>query len=320
MMITWRLVMTSVLASVLLSSLTNAAAPLQKTQAPGYYRTMLGDMEVTVLSDGTFPMPVGKLLASIDATDLSAALTRSFLKDPVEASVNGFLINTGTKLVLIDSGAGQFFGPTLGNLVHNLRAAGYTPDQVDEVYITHLHPDHIGGLVDHGKAVFKHATVRIAKAETDYWLNPDNLRGAPADGKSGFENANAALKPYSTSGQLKPFTGDQELIAGIRAVTTAGHTPGHSVYVVQSRGERLVLWGDLMHVASVQFANPSVTIVYDTDPATALVARTRIFADVAKSGEMVGGAHLPFPALGHLRAVDAGYTYVPVNYTSLKIH
>ena len=121
MMITWRLVMTSVLASVLLSSLTNAAAPLQKTQAPGYYRTMLGDMEVTVLSDGTFPMPVGKLLASIDATDLSAALTRSFLKDPVEASVNGFLINTGTKLVLIDSGAGQFFGPTLGNLVHNLQ-------------------------------------------------------------------------------------------------------------------------------------------------------------------------------------------------------
>jgi glyoxylase-like metal-dependent hydrolase (beta-lactamase superfamily II) len=128
-----------------------AGAPQLKTQAPGWYRMMLGDFEVTSLNDGTFPMDVAKLLTNITPKQLDEDLSRSFLTNPVEASVNGFLINTGTKLVLIDTGAGTFFGPTVGKLVANLEASGYRPEQVDEVYITHMHSDHIGGLIKDGK-------------------------------------------------------------------------------------------------------------------------------------------------------------------------
>src|SRR5580658_2962445 len=119
-----------------------AAAPQLKTQAPGWYRMMLGDFEVTSLNDGTFPMDVDKVLSNVTPKQLDEDLSRSFLTKPVEESVNGFLINTGTKLVLVDTGAGTFFGPTLGKLVANLQASGYRPEQVDEIYITHMHPDH----------------------------------------------------------------------------------------------------------------------------------------------------------------------------------
>ena len=124
----------------------HAAAPMVKTQAPGYYRMMLGDFEVTALSDGTLPLPVDKVLNN-PAAKTEKALARAFQKAPLETSFNAYLINTGEKLVLIDTGAAGLFGPTLGNLLANLKAAGYTPEQVDEIYITHMHPDHVGGLM-----------------------------------------------------------------------------------------------------------------------------------------------------------------------------
>jgi glyoxylase-like metal-dependent hydrolase (beta-lactamase superfamily II) len=125
----------------------SAAGPMVKTQAPGYYRVMLGDFEVTALSDGTVKLPVRDLLTRTTPARVDAALKRSFLANPVETSVNAYLINTGSKLVLVDTGAAGLFGPTLGSLQANLKAAGYQPEQVDEIYITHMHPDHVGGLV-----------------------------------------------------------------------------------------------------------------------------------------------------------------------------
>ena len=303
------------LAIVLLSSATaHASAPLQKTQAPGYYRMMLGDYEITALSDGTFPMEVGKLLTHITPQQLQAALGRSFLKDPVETSVNGFLINTGAKLVLVDTGAGTLFGPTLGRLMSNLRASGYQPEQVDEIYITHMHGDHVGGLLADGKPAFANATVRASQAEADYWLSKAHMDAAPADGKDGYQSAMAALNPYVAAGRFKPFRGDVELAPGIRAVAAPGHTAGHSLYVIESKGETLVLWGDVMHVAAVQFPDPSVIIGFDTDSAAALLQRKKVFADAAENGYWVGGAHLQFPGIGHLRSAGTGYLYVPANY------
>src|ERR1700730_1726860 len=125
----------------------HAAAPLAKTQAPGYYRMMLGDFEVTALSDGTVPLAVDTLLTNTTPAKVKKALDRWFLKEPVDISVNAYLVNTGAKLVLVDTGAGTLYGPTLGKLSNSLRASGYRPDQVDEIYITHLHPDHVGGLM-----------------------------------------------------------------------------------------------------------------------------------------------------------------------------
>jgi glyoxylase-like metal-dependent hydrolase (beta-lactamase superfamily II) len=297
-----------------------AGAPQLKTQAPGWYRMSLGDFEVTALSDGTFPMDVVKLLTNITPKQLDEDLNRSFLANPVEASVNGFLINTGTKLVLIDTGAGTFFGPTVGKLVTNLEASGYRPEQVDEIYITHMHADHVGGLVKDGKMAFPNAVVRAAQSEADYWLSKTKMAAASAEAKDGFVNAQKALEPYVAAGRFKPFNGDEQLVPGIRSVSAPGHTPGHTLYMVESGGEKLLLWGDLMHAAAVQFPDPSVSIKYDSDVPAAREQRRKVFADAAEHRYWVAGAHLPFPGIGHLRANGSGYTFVHANYTSLSLH
>jgi glyoxylase-like metal-dependent hydrolase (beta-lactamase superfamily II) len=286
-----------------------------KTQAPGYYRMMLGDFEITALSDGTVGLPVDKLLHE-PAAKTDKALARAFLKPPVDTSVNGFLINTGDKLVLIDTGAAGLFGPTLGNLAANLKASGYQPEQVDEVYITHMHPDHVGGLMAGDKLAFPNAIVRADKADADFWLSQANLDAAPKEAKGFFQGAMASLNPYVQAGKFKPFDGNTELLPGIAAVAAHGHTKGHTIYVIQSKGQKLVLWGDLMHVAAVQFADPSVTIEFDTDSKAAAVQRKKAYADAAKGGYWVAGAHLSFPGIGHLRGEGKGYTWVPVNYAS----
>jgi glyoxylase-like metal-dependent hydrolase (beta-lactamase superfamily II) len=308
----------AIAVTLLFSVAAEAGAPQQKTQAPGYYRLMVGEIEVTALSDGTFSMDVGKILTNTTPKQLDAALARAFLKDPVETSVNGFLINTGSKLVLIDTGAGTLFGPTLGKLLSNLQASGYRPEQVDEIYITHMHPDHVGGLSADGKLSFPNAIVRAAQQEADFWLSKAHMDAAPKDRKDGYQAAMNMLNPYVSAGKFKPFSGDTELVPGIRAVAGPGHTAGHTLYVIESEGQKFVLWGDLMHVAAAQFADPSVTIRFDTDSVMATAQRRKVFADAAEHGYWVAGAHLSFPGIGHLRTAGPGYTFVPANYGALN--
>jgi glyoxylase-like metal-dependent hydrolase (beta-lactamase superfamily II) len=293
------------------------ATPL-KTQAPGFYRMMIGDIEVTALSDGTVDLQIGQLLTNTTPDKISAALARFFLADPVETSVNAYLVNTGTKLVLVDAGAGTFFGPTVGKLMASLRAAGYTPEQVDAVYITHMHPDHVGGLLEGEAAAFPNATVQCDRREAGHWLDQAQMDAVPEDARGSFKSAMAAIKPYAAAGRFKPFDGDTELVPGVRAVAAWGHTPGHTVYVVESRGQRLVLWGDLMHVAAVQFPDPTVTIRFDTDSTAAAARRQQQFTDAAAGGYWVAAAHLPFPGIGHLRANGSGYDWYPANYARIR--
>ena len=307
-----------VVAGAALLDVAHAAAPQVKTQAPGYYRVMLGDFEVTALSDGTVALPIDKILTRTTEAKTRQALARSFLKAPVETSVNGYLINTGTKLVLIDTGAAKLFGPTLGNLADNLKAAGYQPEQVDEVYITHLHPDHVGGLMAGDKLAFPNAVVRADKHDADYWLSKANMDAAPKEAKDFFLGAMSSINPYAAAGKFKPFDGNTELVAGVKALSSRGHTPGHTTYVVESKGNKLVLWGDLIHVAAVQFPNPAVTIQFDTDSKSAAKERAKAFVDAAKQGYWVGAAHIAFPGLGQLRAEGSGYVWLPANYSSLR--
>ena len=299
----------------LLPTAAYASAPIVKSAAPAYYRMMLGDFEVTAISDGTVALPVDKLLTNVKPGQVDKALARAFLKAPVETSVNGYLINTGTKLVLIDTGAAGLFGPTLGKLQANLKAAGYTAEQVDEVYITHLHPDHVGGLFVDGKMAFPNAVVRADKHDADFWLSEANMKKAPKDLQGFFQGAMASLNPYVKADKFKAFEGNTDLVPGVKAIATHGHTPGHAIYAIESKGQKLVLWGDLMHVAAVQFPNPSVTIQFDTDSKAAAAQRKKAYADAAKGGYIVGSAHLSFPGLGRLRAEGAGYVFVPVNYS-----
>ena len=292
-----------------------AAAPAAKAQSPGFYRMMVGDIEVTVVSDGTVDLPMAEILKDMPRKDIDRLLARSFLGTPTETSVNAFLINTGSKLVMVDTGAGTFFGPTLGNLLKNLKAAGYSPEQVDEIYITHMHGDHLGGLIADGKANFPNAVVRADQHDADFWLSPATLEKASKDEKGFVQAAQAAFKPYVDSGRFKPFEGDTELVPGVRSHASHGHTPGHTTYIVESGGKRLVLWGDLMHVAAVQFPAPYVTIQFDSDSKKAKAERLKAFAEAAKQGDWIGAAHLPFPGVGHIRAEGRGYAYTPANYS-----
>ncbi len=295
-----------------------AAAPLSKVAVPGFYRMMLGDFEVTVVSDGTVALPMNQLLRNIAAAKLDEALARNFLSNPVQTSVNTFLINTGEKLVLIDTGAGKFFGPTLGNMLNNLKAAGYQPEQVDEIYVTHMHSDHVGGLLNEGAMAFPNAVIRGDKKDADVWLSQAAMDAAPEAAKGTFKNAMTVFSAYTAAGKYKPFEGNTELVKGVRASSSYGHTPGHTTYVVESKGQKLVLIGDLMHLAAVQFDDPTVTIAFDSNSDNAKTERQNAYAQAAKDGAILGVTHVSFPGLGRVVPKTTGYSWLPVNYTAGK--
>tara|TARA_B100000700_G_scaffold308145_1_gene385431 strand:- start:50 stop:994 length:945 start_codon:yes stop_codon:yes gene_type:complete len=299
-----------------LSTAAFAGAPQQKTSAPGYYRMMLGDIEVTALSDGTTQLPVHQLL-QMDADKVRDKLAEFYRQSPLETSVNAYLVNDGESLVLIDTGAGTLFGASLGNLIKNIEAAGYSTDDIDEIYITHMHSDHIGGLITGGERVFTNATVRADKHDADYWLSQQQMEQVPEDKRGGFKGAMAALNPYVEAGQFKTFVAGETLAAQITSVEAYGHTPGHTMYRLDAGDQSLVFWGDLMHVAEVQFDQSSVTIAFDSDQDEARKQRVDAYADAAKNGYYVAGAHLPFPGIGQLKSDDDAYDWVPVNYSPM---
>lgn len=284
------------------------ASPGAKEQAPGYYRVWLGDFEVTALSDGTSSFEAA-WLTNITPANLEKGLAKQFLKTPVETSFNAYLVNTGEKIVLVDVGSGALLGSRLGKLLVNMAAAGYRPEQVDEIYVTHLHADHVGGLMSGDKLAFPNAIVRADKHDADYWLSDENLKNAPENMKLFFEGARASLKPYVKAGRFKPFDGDTDLVPGVKAVATRGHTPGHTFYVAESKGQRMVFWGDLVHVAALQLPSPSVTVIFDVDDKAAVVQRKKAFAEAARRGDLIAASHISFPGIGRLRAEGRGYVW-----------
>jgi glyoxylase-like metal-dependent hydrolase (beta-lactamase superfamily II) len=222
-----------------------AAAPQHHDQAPGYYRTKVGDFEVTALFDGAAQFDPHWLTAQKATLN---GMAKSLHGDPhlLDTGDTGFLVNTGKELILVDAGAGTWFGGgALGRLVNSLRSAGYSPEQVDRVLVTHLHSDHIGGLTTQdGKRVFPNADVFVAKAESDFWLSPEIAAKAPQDVQPFVQAAQAISAPYLKAGKWHTFSDSDALGDGVRAVSLHGHTPGHTGYEFTSRGQKILFWGD----------------------------------------------------------------------------
>lgn len=306
------------ICTVTLKIASCAEAPMQER---GYYRMMVGDFEVIVLSDGVNKRLVEDQLQLLfgNKEKMKETLSRVYPHGQMEATVNAFLINTGSKLVLVDTGNGKMGSPAMGKIIQNLRAAGYQPDMIDEVYLTHMHGDHIGGLVLGEEIVYPNATVYAHKFEAEYWLSDNNLNAAPANAKRGFQTAKAVLTPYINAGKFTTFEGNVQLSPGIRVEALFGHTPGHTAYFVESKGNTLVLWGDIIHVAAVQFEDPSVTISYDSNRDEAAKTRQYILAEAAKNSWLIGGAHLAFPSIGQVRTNDeGGYVFVPIDFPATE--
>lgn len=298
-----------------IAPLAQAEAPKIQTQVPGYYRIQLGQFEITALYDGTVELET-KLLKNASGSELQRLLARMFVGGPkVQNAVNAYLINTGPHLVLVDTGAAKLFGPSLGNVLQNIKASGYDPAQVDTVIITHLHPDHIGGLKDAGgQPLFPNASIFVSQADSDFFLS-EKSANAPTEMQPFFKMARDSAAPYLSKGQWKTFTEAGVVVPGIRAVKANGHTPGHTAYAVESEGQKLMIWGDLIHFYAVQFARPSVSVEFDIDQKQAVATRRSIMKAAAAGKSLVAGMHLPFPGIGHIRADGKGsYSWVPIEF------
>lgn len=283
---------------------------------PGYYHMALGDFEVIALSDGTTPQKLNELLTNAKPGEVERLLKQHYQASIIECSVNAYLVKANGKLILIDAGTSDVYGLALGHIAEGLNKAGYKPEQIDAILLTHIHMDHIGGLMNGDKIAFPNATVYISKIEADYYLNPANKAKAAEGAKRFFDGAEQKLRPILTAGKLRTFDFDGELFPGIIPIASFGHTPGHSFYVVESQGEKMLFMGDVLVSDAVQLPEPSVTSVYDYDAGQAAVTRKKALAEAADAGYWVGVSHISFPGIGHIRVDGKGYVWVPVNYSA----
>ena len=312
-------------AGALLVALTSSVAapnpaptttPQQHNQVPGYYRMKVGDLEVTALFDGLGvfdPHWLKGKKATIDG------IVRAVHVDPhmLVGSETGFLVNTGKRLILVDAGSGSWFGGgALGRMEGSLHSAGYTPEQVDLVLVTHLHSDHIGGLTTQdGKRVFPNAEVYVAKEDSNFWLSPEIAAKAPKDVQPFFQGAQAIAAPYIKAGKWHAFSSSEPIVDGMQVVPLHGHTPGHTGYEFSSKGQKILFWGDTIHAQRVQLQHPGVTVVFDIDPAAAAATRNQLLPRLAREDILIAGPHMLFPGLGRLHQLGSGYSWAPVSFT-----
>ncbi len=224
---------------------------LEKPQA-GFYRLKIGKVDVIAVNDGAASFDVLGVLAKAKRETAAKIMAKSYVKSPVEASVNAYIILLGGRTILVDAGTGELFGAKLGKLPDSLRAAGVTPESITDVLLTHIHPDHSGGLTVGGNKIFPNATIHVNKKELDFWSDKSTRGKYPEPTKTYFGQVATTLGPYIASGQVKTFEGGIQIFPGIRSLPAYGHTPGHTYYVLED-GEKLVFWGDTIHAPDAQF-------------------------------------------------------------------
>lgn len=284
-------------------------------QVPAIHHRRIGDITLTVVSDGFLDGSMA-VLQNITVEESSAMLRAAFRPVPRRTSLNCFLIHSGGRVALIDTGAGTHMQKSSGRLLQNLAATGVAPQQIDTVLLTHMHPDHSNGLATaEGGAFFPNAELAMHAAERDYWTSAEaeaevarSGQGVPTGGAY-FPMAKRQMAPYLD--RLKLFQGGAEVLPGVTAQHFPGHTPGHCGYLIASGGQSLLIWGDIVHLPEVQVPRPEVTIAFDVDPGQAAATRRRVFDMVATEGTHIAGMHLHFPATGHLAREGGTYRLYP---------
>ena len=267
----------------------------------------VGEFIVTAVSDGVL-YTTHDVVLGVDKDD-SARLTGVPYGQQLALDVNSFLIRHSGKLIVSDAGSGHTMQPTLGKLPENLRAIGIDPAEIDIIMLTHLHGDHSLGLVDpEGRAVFPNAELFIHEVEASFWLDRTLQPTDPERITKNSNNQRAVTAPYR--GRIRRIK-DGEVWPGITATMRPGHTPGHTNWLIQSGGDRLLIWGDIVHLAAVQLARPEARLIYDVDTDLAAATRQKVLEWAASEQLCVAGAHLGFPGYGYVKRSGDRFTVEP---------
>ena len=283
-----------------------AAGEMPKMQVVGAQRRRVGDMVVTALSDGFIQLGPDAV-PNGTAEELKPLFDSAFLEiDKYRGAVNAYLVDMPDRRVLIDAGGETAGFPTLGRLDENLKAIGVEPGSIDALVATHLHPDHVGGAVDaEGKSAFPNAQLVVRAEEASFWRDDANMN----DGnKNFFQLARTVLDAYGDA-RTTLFDGDVEVLPGMMAQFLPGHTPGHTGYMLDSGGEQLLVWGDIVHIPPVQFAQPKYYVGFDVNPEQAVETRRKVMERAMSDRTKVAGMHHLFPGFGNVAAGAEGEEY-----------
>jgi glyoxylase-like metal-dependent hydrolase (beta-lactamase superfamily II) len=292
-----------------------AAAPPADKETPGIYRYRIGTFELTALYDGIWYRPISDtFIRNAPFAEVEHALADAFMPaDKLATPFTTLIVNTGKKLVLLDTGTGGQIAPSAGVLRDNLAAAGIDPKAVDLIVISHFHPDHINGIKDKDNGlIFPNAEIMVPAAEWAFWMDDANMNAADGALKLTFRNQRRIFTDIAK--QVTRFEPDAEVAPGVLTLPAPGHTPGHTVFAVQSGAQSLMVLSDTAQHPAVFARHPDWQAAFDIDGDAAVATRKKLFDRAAADRMLVTGYHFPFPACGHLIKTAGGYEHVPVEW------
>jgi glyoxylase-like metal-dependent hydrolase (beta-lactamase superfamily II) len=295
---------------------SRAAAPLTGKQATSFYRMKVGGFEVTVYSDGVrVAPPPPNYVRNVPQEQVLAAAEAAYMpKGNLVAPFNPLVVNTGSKLVLMDTGFGPGIAPTLGLLPSVMSASGIDPKSIDVVLISHMHGDHILGLKNaDGALAFPNAEIMVPAADWAFWMNDDNMAKYQDPFNKGQMGANRKIFG-NLKDKVTQYQPGKELVTGITAMDASGHTPGQCVFVIASGNGKLLFQADVTNLPDLFLRNPDWHVMFDHEPDKAAATRRRIHDMAAAEKILVHGFHYPFPALGYSEKAGNGYRMVPVSW------
>ena len=295
-----------------------AAAPIADKQAPSFYRYKVGDVLVTVVSDGVNTFPLGdSFVPNAKKEDVAAALEKAYMpKDKVSIQFGPLVMQTGGKLVVLDTGNGPgAFASSkgaVGQFAANMAAAGFDAKAVDMVVISHFHGDHVNGLLAaDGTPAFPNAEVLVPSVEWKFWMDDGEMSKASNDRMKGLFANNRKIFEAALKKKVTPYEWGKEVAPGLLAVETAGHTPGHTSYVLSSGAGKVFVQSDVTNVPYLFAANPNWHAFFDQDADMAEKARRKTYDMVVADKLQVQGFHFPFPGLGNVEKDGSGYRVIP---------